>query len=139
MSLPARQMPAPSPRPTPARAPAPTRAPAPSRAPAPGRAPTPRVRRRPRVHMGFIALSGVLITALVVGLVALNAVLAQTAFHMNAAQEHLSDLRRANVRLTEEAARLSSPEVVATWARRHRMVTPAVGEVHVLHVPGSGR
>jgi len=91
------------------------------------------------VHLGFVALSGILITALVVGLVALNAVLAQTAFHMNAAQERLSDLRRTNVELTEEAARRSSPEVVATWARRNHMVTPAVGEVHVLHVPGSGR
>ena len=89
--------------------------------------------------MGFVALSGILVTVLVVGLVALNALLAQTAFHMNEAQEQLSDLRRANVELTEEAARLSSPVVVATWARRHRMVTPDVGEVHVLHVAGSGR
>jgi hypothetical protein len=51
----------------------------------------------------------------------------------------LATLHRDRVTLTDEAARMSSPVVVATWARRHGMVTPAPGEVHILRVPGSGR
>jgi len=82
--------------------------------------------------------AGVVVTLLVVGIVAVNALLAQTAFHMREAEARDADLRRATVQLTEEAARLSSPAVVATWARRHGMVTPPAGSVHVLQVPGSG-
>ena len=126
-------------------APAPRRTPAPRRAaPAPRRtAPTPRpasrsVRRR-RLHPAFLVFAGAIVTVLVVGVVALNALLAQTAFHMREAEARVADLQRANVRLTDEAARLSSPVEVATWARRHGMVTPAAGSVHVLQVPGSGR
>jgi hypothetical protein len=81
----------------------------------------------------------VLVTALVVGVVTLNAYLAQSAFQMRETEGHLAELRRVNVQLTEEAARLSSPGEVAAWARRQRMVTPDVGEVHILRVPRSAR
>jgi hypothetical protein len=91
------------------------------------------------VHLGFLAFAGVVVTVLVVGVVALNALVAQTAFHMRAAEDTLSDLRRTGVQLTDDAARLSSPVVVAAWARHHQMVTPAAGEVHILRVPGSGQ
>ena len=77
------------------------------------------------------------VTVLIV--VTLNALLAQTAFQMQAEQDRVETLQRDAVLLTEQAARLSSPVVVATWARRHDMVTPAPGEVHILRVPGSGR
>ena len=79
------------------------------------------------------------VTVLIVGVVTLNALLAQTAFQMQAEQDRVETLQRDGVLLTEQAARLSSPVVVATWARRHDMVTPAPGEVHILRVPGSGR
>ena len=79
------------------------------------------------------------VTVLIVGVVTLNALLAQTAFQMQAEQDRVETLQRDAVLLTEQAARLSSPGVVATWARRHDMVTPAPGEVHILRVPGSGR
>jgi hypothetical protein len=76
---------------------------------------------------------------LIVGVVTLNALLAQAAFQMRTAQDRIATLHRDAETLTDEAARLSSPVVVATWARRHDMVTPAPGEVHILRVPGSGR
>jgi hypothetical protein len=91
------------------------------------------------VHLGFLAFASVVVTVLVVGVVTLNALVAQTAFHMRAAEDTLSDLRRTGVQLTDEVARLSSPVVVAAWARHHRMVTPAAGEVHILRVPGSAQ
>jgi hypothetical protein len=81
----------------------------------------------------------VVVTVLIVGVVTLNALLAQAAFQMRAEQDRVQTLQRETVRLTDEAARLSSPGVVATWARQHDMVTPAPGEVHILRVPGSGR
>jgi hypothetical protein len=81
----------------------------------------------------------VVVTVLIVGVVTLNALLAQAAFQMQASQDRVQTLQRETVRLTDEAARRSSPVVVATWARRHDMVTPAPGEVHILRVPGSGR
>jgi hypothetical protein len=84
-------------------------------------------------------LTGAVVTVLVVGVVTLNALLAQAAFQVQTAQQHLEALQRDTVRLTDAAARRSSPVVVATWARRHDMVTPAPGEVHILRVPGSGR
>ena len=90
------------------------------------------------MHLGFLAFGGLVLTALVVGVVTLNALLAQAAFQMQEAEARVADLRRTGVQLTEEAARLSSPVLVATWARRHGMTSPDPGEVHILRVPGSG-
>lgn len=97
--------------------------------------------RHPRrgLHARYLVFTGVVVSALIVGVVALNALLAQAAFGTRAAQARLDVLRSEQVRLIEEAARSSSPVVVATWARRHGMVTPGPGEVHVLRVPGTGR
>jgi hypothetical protein len=141
MSVPARQVPLHAPEP----AAAPEPRPAPRRPPAPGRRPSPapvrrtRARSRPRVHVGFLVLTGIIATVLIVGVVALNAFLAQAAFQMRSAEGRLADLRHDQLRLTDEAARRSSPVMVAAWARQHDMVTPAAGEVHILRVPGSGR
>jgi hypothetical protein len=142
VSVPARQaaVPAPELRPAERRAgprPSVARAPAPARAPR--RDPGPRRRPRRRVHAGYLVFTGVVVSALIVGVVALNALLAQAAFGTRAAQARLDVLRSEQVRLIDEAARSSSPVVVATWARRHGMVTPRPGEVHVLRVPGTGR
>jgi hypothetical protein len=138
MSLPARQMPlrAPGPgdaEPRPARPPAPER----RRSQAPARRTAARSRRR--VHVGFLVFTGIVVTVLIVGVVTLNAFLAQAAFQMRTAEGRLEGLRRDQLRLTDEAARLSSPVLVAAWARQHDMVTPAAGDVHILRVPGSGR
>jgi Tfp pilus assembly protein PilV len=81
----------------------------------------------------------VVVTVLIVGVVTLNALLAQAAFQMQATQDRVQALQRETVQLTDEAARRSAPGAVATWARHHDMVTPAPGEVHILRVPGAGR
>jgi hypothetical protein len=141
MSVPARQVPlrAPYPRAAPEQRPAPERAPGTRGRPSPAPAPKVRARTRRRVHVGFLVFTGVIVTALIVGVVALNAFLAQAAFQIRSAEGRLQELRRDQLQLTDEAARQSSPVLVAAWARQHDMVTPAPGEVHILRVPGSGR
>ena len=138
MSVPAREATVRVPR-TLTKSPAPS--PVPSRAPIgqPQRRPAPTRRPRRPVHAGYLVFAGVVVSALIVGVVALNALLAQAAFATRAAQSRLDDLRREQVQLTHEAAQLSSPGVVATWARRHGMVVPAAGNVNVLRLSGSGR
>jgi hypothetical protein len=141
MSLPARQAPlgAPyaeaSPEPRPAAEPPP----APRRRPSSNPARRTRARSRRGVHVGFLIFTGIVVTVLIVGVVALNAFLAQAAFQMRSADGRLDELRRDQLHLTDEAARLSSPVLVAAWARQHDMVTPAPGEIYILRVPGSGR
>jgi hypothetical protein len=139
VSVPARQVTlrAPFPGVVPERRPVPERTPAPRDRPS--SVPRSRVRSRRRLHVGFLVFTGVVVTVLIVGVVALNAFLAQAAFQIRSAETRLEELRRDQLRLTDEAARQSSPVLVAAWARQHDMVTPAPGEVHILRVPGSGR
>jgi cell division protein FtsL len=87
--------------------------------------------------MGFALFSAFVVIALVVGVVALNAFLAQTSFQAAALQTQLSTLSDRYRALTDEAARLSSPSRVASWAGQHHMVVPE--EVHILRVAGTGR
>jgi hypothetical protein len=141
VSVPARQVSlrAPYPGVVPQRRPAPERAPGTPRRQSSVTDPRVRVRTRRRVHVGFLVFTGVVVTALIVGVVALNAFLAQAAFQIRSEEGRLEGLRRDQLQLTDEAARQSSPVLVAAWARQHDMVTPAPGEVHILRVPGSGR
>jgi cell division protein FtsB len=85
-----------------------------------------------------MVVSAAVLAVLVVGVVALSAFLAQTAFHLREVQGHLDDLHERQVMLTDQVAHLSSPGAVAKWARQHDMVMPASGDVHILPVPGSG-
>jgi hypothetical protein len=149
MSVPARQVPLPAshpgavPGPRPAAEPRPARRPGTERPSAderPSSVPARRTRARSgrRVHVGFLLFTGIVVTVLIVGVVALNAFLAQAAFQMRSAEDRLGQLRRDQLHLTDEAAHLSSPVLVAAWARQHDMVTPAAGDVHIVRVPGSG-
>jgi hypothetical protein len=85
-----------------------------------------------------MVLSSAVIAVLVVGVVTLTALLAQTAFHLRETQGRLGGLEERQVMLTDQVAHLSSPGAVAKWARQHDMVMPAAGDVHILPVPGSG-
>jgi hypothetical protein len=85
-----------------------------------------------------MVFSGAVIAVLVVGVVTLNALLAQTAFHLREEQSRLDDLHERQIMLTDQVAHLSAPGTVAKWARQHDMVMPAAGDVHILPVPGSG-
>jgi cell division protein FtsB len=83
-------------------------------------------------------VSGAVIAVLVVGIVTLTALLAQTAFHLQEVQGRLDGLDQRQVMLTDQVAHLSSPGAVAKWARQHDMVMPAAGDVHILPVAGTG-
>jgi cell division protein FtsL len=88
--------------------------------------------------MAFLLFSGAVVSILVMGLVALNALLVQTTYRMQAVQQNVQDLSDRHVQLEEAAASLSSPERVAAWAARHQMVMPEPGATVILRVPGNG-
>ena len=94
-------------------------------------------KRKSAVHVGFALFSSFVVVTLVVGVVALNAFLAQTSFQAAAMQTQLSTLSDRYRRLTDEAARLSSPSRVASWAEQHHMVVPKDPAV-ILRVAGTG-
>ena len=95
----------------------------------------PKKRRRARrgFHPRFVVFASVLVVALVVGVVALNALFAQTAFAVHAVQGQVADLSQRNDDLSNQAAQLSSPSRIADWAALYQMVAP--GTVVILHVP----
>jgi cell division protein FtsL len=77
------------------------------------------------------------IVLLVLGVVATNALFAQTAFAVHSMQTRVTDLAEQRDVLATDAARLSSPSRIAAWAERYQMVLP--DDVVILRVPGSGR
>ncbi len=114
----------------------------------PTRRPTLSIRERPAVarqiparrrglHHTFLIFASVVIVLLVVGVVALNALFAQTAFAVHSMQTHVSALNEQHDVLATDAARLSSPSRIATWAERYQMVLPDT--VVILRVPHFGR
>ena len=99
----------------------------------------PRLRRRARrgLHPTFMVFASAVIIVLVVGVVALNALFAQTAFAVHSMQTRLTDLSEQHDVLATEEARLSSPGRIAAWAERYQMVLP--DNVVILRVPHFGR
>ena len=132
-------------RPAPARKPAPQRRPTPgpkrtgvSRSGAPnGLASGARRRSAPRQHKGtiaFVVVMAVIVTAMVLGLVALQALLAQESFRIDDLQSRVTYLTQLHQEAGLAVARLSSPSRIATEARDVGMGLPADG-IQVLHVP----
>lgn len=72
---------------------------------------------------------------LVVGVVALSALDAQTAFSVHSLEGRVSALRDQRDVLATRAAELSSPSRIALWAKRYRMVLAT--DVVILRVRGS--
>lgn len=139
MSQPARALPA---RPTPAHlpTPVPSRRARPAPRPAlPPRTAPPRpstaVKRARRSRSGFLILSSVLVGSMVLGLVALNALLAQSSFRVDDLEERVGILTQENLELTRQQAALSAPGRIAAWARSHGMRLP--DEIRFLHVPAA--
>lgn len=141
MSAPARALGAPvaAPRPArPARRGRPAGAVGARRAEARPPAVVPRGRARARRGwVAFAALATALVFLAVTGVVALNALVVQGEFRIEALEERIDGLADAYRVRTEEAARLSAPRRIAAWARRHGMRLP--DDVHILHVPGPDR
>lgn len=136
MSVPARTLPSPAPAPRPARGPQPRVEPSPR--PRPSTAPKTRTRARARRwhHPAFFLFAGIVVSVLVMGVVALNAMLVQTTYRMQTVRQQELDLSQQQVQLTDEAASLSSPENVARWARLHGLTMPQPGDTIILPVRG---
>ncbi|HYU93999.1 MAG TPA: hypothetical protein VEN95_11050 [Actinomycetota bacterium] len=115
MSQPARALPA---RPIPAHLPAPVSS-----------------RRARRSRSGFVIFSSVLVGSMVLGLVALNALLAQSSFRVDDLEQRVGVLTQENLELTRQQAALSAPGRIAAWARSHGMRLP--DEIRFLHVPAA--
>lgn len=94
-------------------------------------------RARRGLHPRFLVFASTVIVALVVGVVALNALFAQTAFAVHSMQTRVTDLGEQHDVLAMEAAQLSSPSRIAMWAELSQMVLPE--NVVILRVPRLGR
>lgn len=111
MSVPARSLGAP------ARAPRPQVPPAPERPASSGS-----VRERPRARgwpVAFFVFASVVLGLMVVGVVALNALVAQTSFRVEELSERADELAERNGILTVDVAKAAAPRNVAVWAREH--------------------
>jgi cell division protein FtsL len=80
-------------------------------------------------------LTALLVTLALVGLVSLQAVLAQSSFHAAELQAHIADLSGRYGALTSEEAKLSAPGRVQSWALAHGMRPADVGNLVILTVP----
>ncbi|MEO8423021.1 MAG: hypothetical protein ABI595_03805 [Actinomycetota bacterium] len=113
----------------------------PARTPAarPPTDPHPRPRRRARrgLHPTFMVFASVVIVALVLGVVTMNALFAQTAFAIHSTQTRVTELAEQHDVLATDVARLSSPSRIAEWAEHFQMVLP--NDVVILRVPRFGR
>jgi cell division protein FtsL len=133
-TLPARPIPAHLPTPVPSRRARPAPRPAPPPRTAPPR-PSTGVNRARRSRSGFLILSSVLVGSMVLGLVALNALLAQSSFRVDDLEQRVGVLTQENLELTRQQAALSAPGRIAAWARSHGMRLP--DEIRFLHVPAA--
>jgi cell division protein FtsL len=90
--------------------------------------------RRKRHHLGFVLFAAVVVGLLVLGLVTLNAFVAQSSFRIDHLQARVDEQSQRYLALERQAAHLSAPGRIAAWAVRHEMRTP--DEISVLHVSG---
>ena len=151
MSVPARSVPAPqAPAPAPRRprraAPERTERTEPRRTPARPRRglpaidpPTPagarRARARRRFHPVFWALTAALLTAIVVALVSVSALVVETGFNVDRTEARIARLAEDGERLRRDVAEMSAPGRIAHLAERKGLVMPETPVV-VLQVPG---
>lgn len=138
MSLPAREADAwakPAPQPISRRAVTPARAPA-TRPPIPN-PPHPHRRTRRGHHPAFWIFTALVVSAMVVGLVSLNAMRIDAAYDTRLVTEQLRQLSDERRTLVNDVARLSSPSRIGKWARGEGLVTPAAGDVVILQVEGT--
>jgi cell division protein FtsL len=134
MSVPARTL-------TPSAVPAPQPHREPSARPVAARPrPSTVAQTRPRArhwrHPAFFLFAGVVVSVMVMGLVALNAMLVQTTYRMQTVRQQVFDLSEEQIQLTDQVASLSSPESVARWAHLNGLTMPEPGDTIILPVPG---
>ena len=84
-----------------------------------------------------MVFSAAVVGVMVLGLVALNAVLAQASFKIDDLQTRVARLGQVNEDRSLAAARLASPARIAQEARNFGLTLPLDG-IQVLHVPDGG-
>lgn len=84
--------------------------------------------------MIFVLVTGVVVVAIMLGLVAMNALLAQASFKIGDLQNRVAHLTQSYEERKLEAAELSSPAHLAHAATRLGLVVPQ-GGVTVLTAP----
>jgi cell division protein FtsL len=92
-------------------------------------------RARRSLHPRYAALTALLVTLALVGLVSLQAMLAQSSFHTAELQGHIAELSDRYGVLRSEEAKLSAPGRVEAWALAHGMRPADVGHLVILTVP----
>jgi cell division protein FtsL len=94
-------------------------------------------RRRTRrgFHPAFWALTAAILTAIVVALVSVSALVVETGFGVDRTEARIAQLLDEGERLRRDVAAMSAPGRIATWAKRSGLVMPE--EVVVLQVPGN--
>jgi cell division protein FtsL len=139
-TVPARRAPAPGrPRPAPAKKASRPKA-RPARTTRAAKRPVRLVRpapKRRRRTAPFLVMSSLLIGALVVGIVTLQAMVSQTAFRMQDLQVRAKALQQQYGEQTLTVARLSSPDRIAAAAHRAGLVLPDASHMYTLHVRAS--
>lgn len=143
MSIPARQLPPPTPShetaPIPSRetAPIPSRV-RPTRTPAARPATLPPLLSPRRARRGnpsaFWILTALIVTAMVVGIVSISALLVRSSFRVDQLRARIADAARTQQELHQDVAELSSPSRIHRWAREEGFVVP--DGVVILSVPG---
>ncbi|MGZ8582019.1 MAG: hypothetical protein ACXWX4_05615 [Actinomycetota bacterium] len=76
------------------------------------------------------------VSALVLIVVGLNAMVVNTTYRTEAIEERVRALEERHEELDVEVARLSSPSRIAEWADVVGMVLPGPGDSVILRVPG---
>jgi cell division protein FtsL len=103
-----------------------------------GRRPRLRVVRPPRSRrFVFLVAAFVVVGALVVGVVSVQALVAQTSFRMQELARRNTQLTQAGGQLQLEIAELSSPRRIAKEARRLGYRLPDPDELHTIAVSGT--
>jgi hypothetical protein len=79
--------------------------------------------------------SAFVVGSMILAIVTLNVLLAQTSFRIDAAQQRIGRLAQERVVLVRQQATLSAPGRIDAWARRHDMRLP--DDIRFLHVPST--
>jgi cell division protein FtsL len=90
--------------------------------------------RRGRRRLPFLIAAFALTTILVVGVVSIQVMVAQTSFRMQELQRRNELLEQRYDELRLEVARLSAPDRIEREARRIGFVYPEPGDVHTIVV-----
>ena len=95
-------------------------------------------RRAQRHSVAFWVCSGLLIAGLVLGLVTLSAMVAQSSFSVDDLGARVQQLQQDARVKRKQVAHLTAPERIAAAAGAIGLHLPAPGAVQVIHVAGSG-